>query len=247
MYTSKIISPVVQQYWNDQFQGEILCNHPKFTLLLNEDLEEESQIMTLEFPSGNNWAMISPKVANHLKGTNLLHLDFEKFIDLLKHKQLFLYGADYIFYFPEEEKSVILNLNDPQNMRPLTKNDTDYFTIFESLSTEEDLDGAFVELNHWKVFGIFENNQLITVTSVYPWREDSKLADIGVITLDNFRGKGYARQAVQVISKATLQDGYEPQYRCQLNNTASVALAKKLNLSLFAKWNCISPESVEKL
>ncbi|MGU3374827.1 GNAT family N-acetyltransferase [Chryseobacterium sp. M5A1_1a] len=247
MYTSKITSPIVHQYWKDQFQGEVLCDQPKFTLFLNEDLEEDSQIMTLEFPSGNSWAIINSKVANHLKGTNFTHLDFENFINLLKDKQLFLYGADYIFHFPEEEKSIILNIDYPDNIRPLTSNDTDYFSAFKTISTEEDLDGAFVELDHWKVFGVFENNQLIAATSMYPWQKDVKLADIGVITLDDFRGKGYARQAVQVISKAALQDGYEPQYRCQLDNTASVTLAKKLNLSLFAKWNLISPESVEKL
>ncbi|BAP31183.1 uncharacterized protein CHSO_2146 [Chryseobacterium sp. StRB126] len=246
MYTSKITSPIVQEYWKDQFQGEVLCNNPAFTLFLNEDLEEGSQIMTLEFPSGNTWAIINSKVARYFKNANLTTLDFEKFINTLKDKEISLYGADYIFYFPEEEKSKILNLNSPENIRPLTEDDTEHFSMFESLSTEEDLDGAFVELEHWKVYGIFENNQLVAATSMYPW-QDTKLSDIGVITLNQFRGKGYAKQAVQVISKAALEDGYEPQYRCQLDNTASVALAKQLHLSLFAKWNFISPESIEKL
>lgn len=246
MYASKITSSVVHEYWKDQFQGEVICNNPGFTLFLNDDLEEDSQIMTLEFPSGDSWAIINSKVVTYLNNVNLTTLDFENFVNILKGKEIFLYGADYIFYFPEEEKKYILTLNSPENTRPLTENDTAHFSIFESLSTEEDLDGAFVELNHWKVFGVFEENQLIAATSMYPW-QDTKLSDIGVITLDKFRGKGYAQQAVQLISKAALEDGYEPQYRCQLDNAASVALAKKLNLSLFAKWNFISPESVEKL
>ncbi|WP_347218276.1 GNAT family N-acetyltransferase [Chryseobacterium sp.] len=246
MYTSPITSPIVQEYWKDQFQGEVLCNNPSFTLFLNDDLEEDSQIMTLEFPSGNSWAIITSKVFNHFKNVNLTTLDFEKFVSILEHKEILLYGADYIFHFPEEEKKHILNLNVPENIRPLTEEDAEYFSVFESLSTEEDLDGAFVELDHWKVYGIFENLQLVAATSMYPW-QDTQLSDIGVITLDQFRGKGYAQQAVQVISKAALQEGYEPQYRCQLDNTASVALAKKLNLSLFAKWNFIAPESIEKL
>ncbi|MEJ5105909.1 GNAT family N-acetyltransferase [Chryseobacterium sp. MYb328] len=246
MYTTKITSPIVQEYWKDQFQGEVLCDHPTFTLFLNDDLEEDSQIMTLEFPSGNNWAIINSKVVQYFKNISLTTLDFEKFVNILKDKQIFLYGADYIFYFPEEEKRAILNLHSPENTRPLTEHDAELFSTFESLSTEEDLDGAFVELDHWKTFGIFEENQLVTATSMYPW-QDTQLSDIGVITLNDFRGKGYAQQAVRMISKAALQDGYEPQYRCQLDNTASIALAKKLNLSLFAKWNLISPESVKNL
>lgn len=246
MHTSKITSPIVQEYWKDQFQGEVLCNNPTFTLFLNDDLEEDSQIMTLEFPSGSSWATINSKVARYFKNTNLATLDFEKFVNTLKDKEIFLYGADYIFYFPEEEKTNILNLSLSENTRPLTEDDAEHFSLFESLSTEEDLDGAFVELDHWKVYGIFENNQLVAATSMYPW-QDTQLSDIGVITLDQFRGKGYAKQAVEIISKAALEEGYEPQYRCQLDNIASVALAKKLNLSLFAKWNFISPESIEKL
>ncbi|SDI30607.1 GNAT family N-acetyltransferase [Chryseobacterium jejuense] len=246
MHTSKITSPIVQEYWKDQFQGEILCNNSTFILFLNDDLEEDSQIMTLEFPSGISWATINSKAARYFKNTNLTALDFEKFVNTLKDKEIFLYGADYIFYFPEEEKANILNLGSSENTRPLTEDDAEHFSMFESLSTEEDLDGAFVELDHWKVYGIFENNQLVAATSMYPW-QDTQLSDIGVITLDQFRGKGYAKQAVAIISKAALEEGYEPQYRCQLDNTASVALAKKLNLSLFAKWNFISPESIEKL
>ncbi|MGE8555445.1 MAG: GNAT family N-acetyltransferase [Chryseobacterium jejuense] len=246
MHTSKITSPIVQEYWKDQFQGEVLCNNPTFTLFLNDDLEEDNQIMALEFPSGSSWATINSKVARYFKNTNLATLDFEKFVNTLKDKEIFLYGADYIFYFPEEEKAKILNLSSSENTRPLTEDDAEHFSLFESLSTEEDLDGAFVELDHWKVYGIFENNQLVAATSMYPW-QDTQLSDIGVITLDQFRGKGYAKQAVEIISKAALEEGYEPQYRCQLDNIASVALAKKLNLSLFAKWNFISPESIEKL
>lgn len=247
MYTTKITSPIVQQYWKDQFQGEVLCNHPNFILYLNDDLEEDNPIMTLEFPSGSNWVSINSKVAQHLKNTSLKNLDFDKFINILKDKHIFLYGADYLFYFPEEEKSNLLSLHPSDNIRALVKHDADHFSTFESLSTEEDLDGAFVALDHWKVFGIFEDNQLVAATSMYPWQESTKLADIGVITLTDFRGKGYARQAVQIISKAALEEGYEPQYRCQLDNAPSVALAKKLNLGLFAKWNFISPESLGKI
>lgn len=115
--------------------------------------------MTLEFPSGDHWAIINSKVASHLKHVDFSNLNFEKFMNTLKGQHIFLYGADCIFYFPENEKVEILNLNYNEDIRPLTQDDSVCFSTFESLSTEEDLDGAFVELDHWKVFGILEREK----------------------------------------------------------------------------------------
>jgi len=65
---------------------------------------------------------------------------------------------------------------------------------------------------------------------------DSPIADLGVLTLPDARGKGMARAVVQAINTVSRQQGYEPQYRCQLDNHASVALAKSCGLMLFGQW-----------
>ena len=59
---------------------------------------------------------------------------------------------------------------------------------------------------------------------MYPW-DGTRLADLGVITLAEFRGRGLARETVLAMSADALRRGYEPQYRCQLDNAPSVALA----------------------
>jgi len=128
-------------------------------------------------------------------------------------------------------------------LRRLTEHDNEVFSKFEYSASKEDLEDAYVKLDHWAVFGSFEQNHLVSVASMYPWMEDSQIADIGVLTLTPFRGKGHARKVVRAISKYACEQGYEPQYRCQLDNHASVLLAKAAGLTLLGKWDVISPDS----
>ena len=104
------------------------------------------------------------------------------------------------------------------------------------------LDDAYVELDHWAVFGSFDDGRLVCAASMYPW-EDAPIADTGVLTLPSYRGKGHARKVVRAISRYACEQGYEPQYRCQTDNLASVALAKTAGLTLFGTWEVISPDS----
>ncbi|WP_244590783.1 GNAT family N-acetyltransferase [Xenorhabdus hominickii] len=69
---------------------------------------------------------------------------------------------------------------------------------------------------------------------------DAQIADTGVLTLESFRGKGHARKVVRAISKYAYIQGYEPQYRCQIDNFASSALARAAGLKLFGKWEIAS-------
>ncbi|WP_373302707.1 GNAT family N-acetyltransferase [Streptomyces atratus] len=51
------------------------------------------------------------------------------------------------------------------------------------------------------------------------------MADFGVLTLPAFRGNGHGRHVVRALARHALSRGHEPQYRCQLDNHASVAPA----------------------
>lgn len=79
-------------------------------------------------------------------------------------------------------------------MRQLTEQDDAIFSAFESSASEQDLDDAYVELDHWAVFGSFEQNRLVCAASMYPWGEDVQIADLGILTLSAYRGKGHARK-----------------------------------------------------
>lgn len=142
------------------------------------------------------------------------------------------HDPDFLFYLPADAAA---ETGGARSARRLTAGDHAAFGIFHSSTSEDDREDAFVELDHWAVFGCFDDDRLVSAASAILWN-DSPVADLGVLTLADARGRGYARAAVHAINRYSLQQGYEPQYRCQLDNHASVALAKACGLTLFGKW-----------
>jgi len=238
-----LFSQTITDFWESQFlNGDIIYNDKTFTVTNNHDLSEDSRVMVLETADSRVMVVLSPEMAEKLdlsKGQELSELNFRQ---KLNERGVTLHGADYLFYFSEAEKNVLLQENQEGTLRQLSEQDDAIFSAFESSASKQDLDDAYVELDHWAVFGSFERNRLVCAASMYPWGEDVQIADLGVLTLSAFRGKGHARKVVRSISKYAYEQGYEPQYRCQLDNEASTLLAKAAGLTLFGKWDVISPD-----
>jgi predicted GNAT family acetyltransferase len=53
---------------------------------------------------------------------------------------------------------------------------------------------------------------------------------MGVLTLPEARGRGRARQLVHAMAVSARASGLQPQYRCQLDNTASIITAERSGL-----------------
>lgn len=123
--------------------------------------------------------------------------------------------------------------------RALTEDDAAAFEAFTARAPQADLEEAYVELDHWLVVGTFVEEELVCVASAYPWR-DTVMADLGVVALPEHRGKGLAKRAVLALSGLALQRGYEPQYRCQLDNHASVRLADAAGLRPLGTWDVVT-------
>ncbi|MFB6367561.1 GNAT family N-acetyltransferase [Paenibacillus elgii] len=241
-----LFSQTVTDFWRAQFlNGDVLYSDEVFTLAINPDLEEDSRVMVLETTDGKVMAVLTPALADKAGFYQQQDLSEEIFRRKLNEAGVTMNGADYVFYFSETDKNVLLQENPEGSLRQLTEQDEAVFSEFESSASEQDLDDAYVELDHWVVFGSFEQDRLVSAASMYPWEDDVQIADLGVLTLTSFRGKGHARKVVRSICKYAFDQGYEPQYRCQLDNQASVALAKAAGLTLFGKWDVISPDSAE--
>jgi hypothetical protein len=45
------------------------------------------------------------------------------------------------------------------------------FAEFQAAAIEQDLDDAYVELDHCLTFGAFQQNRLVAAASMYPWDE----------------------------------------------------------------------------
>jgi len=224
--------------------GDVLYSDDAFTVAVNPDLDEDSRVMMLETADGRVMAVLTPALADKAGLYERQDLSEPIFRRKLNEAGVTLHGADYVFYFSEADKNILLQENLEGDLRRLTEQDDAVFTEFQSSASEQDLDDAYVELDHWAVFGSFDQNRLVSAASMYPW-EYSLIADIGVLTLTSFRGRGHARKVVRSISKYAYNQGCEPQYRCQLDNEASVSLAKAAGLTLFGKWEVISPDSAE--
>jgi RimJ/RimL family protein N-acetyltransferase len=153
-----------------------------------------------------------------------------------------MHPADSMFYFSRTDLDALLSGDPHPAVRRLTDADAELFAQFQSSAPEQDLDDAYIELDHWAVFGAFAQDRLVTAASMYPWGK-ARIADLGVLTLPSFRRRGHARAVVRDMSKYAAQEGYEPQYRCQLDNHASLAVAKAAGLTHFGTWEVVSPDS----
>ncbi len=150
-----------------------------------------------------------------------------------------LHGADYVFYLPVSDQAAVHAETWPAGTRQLTLADAEAFGQFTAGAPADDMDEAFVELDYWLVVGTFADGRLVSAASMYPWH-GTHFADLGVITLPEYRGRGLARRTVRAISARALAGGYEPQFRCQLDNTASAALARSAGFAQFCTWDVVA-------
>ncbi|PXA99151.1 GNAT family N-acetyltransferase [Nostoc sp. 3335mG] len=188
--------------------------------------------MMLTAADGWVHAVVRPELAAQAR----IALDDDLSADTLKARLeqagVILHDPDYLFYLSAEERGA------PDRTRhalKLTEADRVAFDLFYYAASEQDREDAWVELDHWAVFGCFDGDRLVSAASMNLW-DDSPIADLGVLTLPDARGKGLARAVVDAISRFSRAQGYEPQYRCQLDNRASVALAGSCGLTLFGQW-----------
>ncbi|MGG4442786.1 GNAT family N-acetyltransferase [Brevibacillus fortis] len=241
-----VFSQTITDFWREQFlNGDVLYSDEAFTVVKNPALDEDSRVMVLETSDGRVMAVLTPALADKIGLSQQQSLSESTFRQKLNEAGVTLHGADYLFYFSKADKNVLLQENLEGELRRLTEQDDTVFSAFRSSASEQDLYDAYVELDHWAVFGSFEENRLVSAASMYPWEEDAQIADLGVLTLTSYRGKGHARKVVRSICKYAYGQGYEPQYRCQLDNHASTALAKAAGFTLFGKWEVISPDSTD--
>ncbi|ENR5391513.1 TPA: GNAT family N-acetyltransferase [Providencia rettgeri] len=233
-----VINDDISAYWlKEKTTGECYLDQSDLALYVNPHIDEDYLAMAIQYQD-KYWLSLHPQLCVELSITpDLTREAADTLRDALTKKW---HGADQFFYFSQEASSKLQQHKIPSNIRALTSTDAAVFQTFCEASSEEDLDGASVELDHWLVYGLFFDEKLVAAASMYPWDDKNlAIADLGVLTLSEHRGKGYARKLVSAICQIALDKGYQPQYRCQLDNQASLALANSLNLIPYIKWDVI--------
>ena len=225
-------SPLLTDFWQPSHASDGV------SIVVDPDLAEDRRLTILKTDGGTR-ARMTPALADLLGLRGGTSVPESQLREALADADITMHGADCLFYFTEAAKAELLQEATPTNVRQLTEADEDLFKAFEAAASEQDLDDAYVELDHWAVFGAIDDGRLVAAASSYPWG-GALLADTGVLTLPAYRGKGHGRAVVRALSRHAYGEGYEPQYRCQLDNHASIATAAGAGLTQFGTWEVVS-------
>jgi GNAT superfamily N-acetyltransferase len=230
-----MFSSVVTAHW-------IPATADRFTehgirVVIDSSLGENRSVSLLRVAGGEHILAVTPERAGELSLAASARVDAESLAGRIRDAGITLNDPDYLFYLSVAEQATLRD-EPVGSPRQLTSDDEEAFARFVAEAPEHDLDEAFVELDHWLVFGTFVDGRLASAASMYPW-DATWLADLGVITLPQYRGRGLGRATVRAISAHAIARGYEPQYRCQLDNAHSVALANSAGFTNFGEWQVI--------
>lgn len=233
----------IYRQWIAPFAGgEPVHETESFRLAVNDKLDDDERVQILVRPA-RTFALVTPAIRD-LPDVSTARSEAE-LRAALTVAGIRLNGPDHLFFLTEAAAQQLRETEDSRNVRALTENDQAAFAAFEAGVSAEDLDGASVELDHWMVFGAFEGDTLVAVGSSYPFEEDGALADMGVVTHPDHRGHGHARSVIRALARAALAADHEPQYRCQIDNTASVKLASRSGFVSIGTWDLPLPGDTE--
>lgn len=228
------VTDVVRRKWIRPFSGgTVLCETTGFRLAARQSLSHNASVQVLGH-QGRTLALVTDDVAAQPEIRDAT--DQASFREAIANVGIEMNGPDHLFFLPSEKKLELYRSANAPHVRQLTKDDAAAFSEFEDSASEQDRDDAYVELGHWVVFGAFDGGSLIAAGSAYPF-DNEPLADFGVLTLCNYRGQGHATEIVSAMARYALARGFEPQYRCQLDNLGSIALARKTGFVELGTWD----------
>jgi len=237
-----MFSSVVTDHWTPRQETQVGREGAELPVVIDDALPDNRSIMVLELAGGGGVVTLTTSRAASLGLTDGATSTAASVLHAARRAGLEINDPDHLYYLPSSAQRELVDEVAPASTRRLGEGDADLFGQLQETAPAADLDEAFVELDHWLVFGSFEDGRLVCAASMFPWR-GTQLADLGVITLPSHRGRGLGRRTARAISAHALAQGYEPQYRCQVDNHASIALAAAAGFVRYGTWHVI--ESVE--
>lgn len=234
-----MFSTVVTDFW---MRGVSPAARPdRVHVVVDPTLTDARSVSLMTVTDGPGVLAVSPEWASALGLSQGDELEADHVTSALLAANVTLNDPDDVFHFTAADARELVDEPARMGVRQLTLDDERAFDHFIATTPDDDADEAFVELDHWLVFGCFVDDTLVSAASMYPW-DGSMLADTGVLTLPDHRGRGYAAATVRALSAEALRRGYEPQYRCQVDNLGSVAVARSSGLTRFGTWTVILPD-----
>ena len=236
-------SQAVRETWIDPFCGGIEIRAiPGFRLAIEVETEADMPVQILVRDTEVS-VLLSPETAE-LPGVKEASSEAELRAALQAGK-IRMNGPDHLFFLPETVKAELQSTANASHVRRLSDTDQAAFNTFLETAPDADADEAYVRLDHWAVFAAFDGERIIAAGSAYPFDGNTLLADCGVLTLPAHRGQGHARAVIHALARHAIAEGYEPQYRCQLDNDPSVVLARRSGFLSIGTWDVPLPEGDE--
>lgn len=229
-----MIPATVLDYWQQIFgKGRCVFDDGRVSLRTDESLGE-TYVMILARRDRTAAVAIAPALAERTGLSDGSPIALGDIRRRLAAGGIHLHDPDHLFYrSPSAVSSPRRHM-----VRRLGPDDRDAFKRFQDAASARDMDDAWVEFDHPVLFGGFDGDRIVCAASMLRWRE-SPVGDLGVLTLPDARGRGLGREVVGAIADHAVASGLEPQYRCQTDNLASVALARSAGFESLGEWEVI--------
>jgi GNAT superfamily N-acetyltransferase len=224
------------------FEGKPFLKRRDIEIYINDSLNKDEDLTVITYSNRLTRVSLTSEMSTTIGLNEQSKIyNLASFRSFLIKNRIQLHTPDKVYFLSKKRQNVSLNPN--LTIRTLTDRDREIFSRFANKIDPEELDNAYVELDHWAVYGLFIADILIASCSLYPWRETIN-ADIGVVTLQNYRGNGFAKLLVSYAYEQISKKGYILQYRTQKDNLPSIKLAESLELSFFGEWQPIIAASL---
>jgi GNAT superfamily N-acetyltransferase len=115
---------------------------------------------------------------------------------------------------------------------------------FYSHCREEEKDNVDLTLGQDSAWGCFWGGELTGFARYYGVPPDFRIADLGVIVRPDQRGKGLAKKLVARACWEAMRAGLIPRYRTNVDNHATIAVARALGFEPFYRFRSYPAEAL---
>ena len=160
-------STAFSRFWLERFPTDSAPDG-RWLVGVREDLTHAIQtILTLD---GRRLVAATPAFAARAGLVDGARLDDDALAGAVARAGARLNGPDHIFGFDDDHLPRLMGEENAASIRPLGPADADRFARLTGACSPSEVDEAYVEVDHWAAFGLFDGDEIVSAASAYPWR-----------------------------------------------------------------------------
>jgi hypothetical protein len=226
----KTFEEMMIKNWAGHFQCSVSTLKQCGTTLIPDEKYAHQNMIVLWHIGEHTFARFDPSCSELLKGVMAqLPLTSALSGDAIQKvsgtNSIASHDIDLIHYLRPSDLSN-LTAPHPFSVRELSPSDEGVLSTLHNNCTPEEVDDGFVEIDHEISFGCFRDDEMVSAASGYRM---AGFMDIGVLTHTNFRKIGLGKVVVGALCAWAISQNIIAQYRCNIQNTGSLGVARSLN------------------